>query len=174
MPGIGLNVIRAIASYAGRPVRLTREGRPSLGYGLTEARRYTIAPPGKMPLNNRLFSLVDAPELQLLPDVWPGVRSVWTGAGPVPAILHRLLIAMSWAVRLRLLPSLAFGAPLFHWAINRIRWGEHRGGMFVEIEGIDRLGRPVHTFMAYAGGRKRRALHTVDGRRGDRRQGAQG
>ncbi|MGI9411123.1 MAG: DUF4166 domain-containing protein [Hyphomicrobiaceae bacterium] len=138
--GIGLNVIRAIASYAGKPVRLTREGRPSLCYGLTEARRYTIAPPGKMPLDNRLFSLVDAPELQLLPDVWPGVRSVWTGAGPVPAILHRLLITMSWAVRLRLLPSLAFGAPLFHWAINRIRWGEHRGGMFVEIEGIDRLG----------------------------------
>ena len=136
--GIGLNVIRAIASYAGRPVGLTREGRPALSYGLTETHRYTIAPPGKMPLNNRLFSLVDAPELQLLPAVWPEVRSVWTGAGPVPAILHRLLIAMSWAVRLRLLPSLAFGAPLFHWAINRVRWGEHRGGMFVEIEGRDR------------------------------------
>ena len=138
--GLGLNVIRAIASYAGRPVKLTREGRPAQGYGLTETLRFTIAPPGELPLNNRLFSLVDAPDLQLLPLVWPEVRSVWTGAGPVPASLHRLLIAMSWAVRLRMLPTLAFGAPLFHWAINRIRWGEHRGGMFVEIEGGDGRG----------------------------------
>ena len=140
--GIGLNVIRAIASYAGKRVTLTRDGRTTYGYGLTETRRYTIAPPGKTPLNNRLFSLVDAPDLQLLPEVWPGVCTVWTGAGPVPAILHRLLIAMSWAVRLRAWPSLAFGAPLFHWAINRIRWGEHRGGMYVEINGTDRHGAP--------------------------------
>ena len=28
--GVGLNVIRAISSYAGRPVRLTREGQPAL------------------------------------------------------------------------------------------------------------------------------------------------
>ena len=141
--GIGLNVIRAIASYAGQQVTLTRDGRTTYGYGLTETRRYTIAPPGKTPLNDRLFSLVDAPDLQLLPQVWPSVRTVWTGAGPVPAILHRMLIAMSWAVRLRAWPSLSFGAPLFHWAINRVRWGEHRGGMFVEINGTDQDGKPI-------------------------------
>src|SRR6185295_2277384 len=89
--GVGLNVIRAIAGYAGKPVRLVRDGRPAVGYGLAESRRYTIAPPGRLPLRNTRFSLVDVPDLQVLPDLWPELRSVWMGAGPVPEILHRLL-----------------------------------------------------------------------------------
>jgi hypothetical protein len=64
---VGLNVIRAIASYAGKPVALRRDGRPALGYGLVDTRRYTIAPPGRQPLHPIRFSLVDVPDLQLLP-----------------------------------------------------------------------------------------------------------
>jgi saccharopine dehydrogenase-like NADP-dependent oxidoreductase len=45
--GVGLNVIRAVASYAGKPVRVRRDGRADVGYGLVETRRYTIAPPGR-------------------------------------------------------------------------------------------------------------------------------
>jgi hypothetical protein len=133
--GVGLNVIRAISSYAGKPLKLTRSGMPSVGYGLTETRRATIAPPGRLPLRSTLFSLVDVPDLLVLPHEWPRVQSVWMGAGPVPAILHRALIALATLVRLKLLPSLSFLAPLFHRAINTLRWGEHRGGMFVALEG---------------------------------------
>ncbi len=57
------------------------------------------------------------------------------GAGPVPEVLHRLLNGLSWMVRWRLLPSLTPFAKLFFHAINILRWGEHRGGMFVEITG---------------------------------------
>src|SRR5687768_17052538 len=32
--GVGLNVIRAIASYAGKPIPLVRNGKPATGYGL--------------------------------------------------------------------------------------------------------------------------------------------
>lgn len=138
--GVGLNVIRAIASYAGQPVQLIREGRQATGYALTETMRYTIAPPGRLPLRNIRFSLVDVPDLQVLPDLWPRLRSVWMGAGPVPEILHRALNALAWLVRLRLVPSLAALAPVFHRAINVVRWGEHRGGMFVEVGGTDRDG----------------------------------
>jgi hypothetical protein len=141
--GVGPNVIRAIASYAGRPVRLVRDGKADVGHGLTETRRYTIAPPGRLPLSPVLFSLVDVPDLQALPTLWPQLRSVWMGAGPVPEILHRTLIALAWLVRAKLLPSLVLFAPLFHAAINVLRWGEHRGGMFVAVEGTDRDGRPV-------------------------------
>jgi len=35
---------RAIASYAGKPVALIRDGRQATGYALIDARRYTIAP----------------------------------------------------------------------------------------------------------------------------------
>ena len=140
---VGPNVIRAIASYAGRPVRLVRDGHAAVGHGLTETRRFTIAPPGRLPLWPVLFSLVDVPDLQALPTLWPQLKSVWMGAGPVPEILHRALIALAWLVRAKLLPSLAPFAPLFHAAINVLRWGEHRGGMFVAVAGAGRDGRAV-------------------------------
>jgi hypothetical protein len=65
------------------------------------------------------------------------------GAGPVPEILHRALIALAWLVRLRLLPTLYPFAPMMFQVINVLRWGEHRGGMFVEIAGRDAERKPV-------------------------------
>jgi hypothetical protein len=133
--GVGLNVIRAIAGYAGKPVSLRRNGKLSHGNALTETMRYTIMPPGHLPLNNIRFSLVDVPDLRLLPELWPELDSIWIGAGPVPEILHRMLNGLAWLVRLRLLPSLSPFARLFHFVIGKLSRGEHRGGMFVEVRG---------------------------------------
>jgi hypothetical protein len=140
---VGANVIRAIASYAGKPVSLMRDGRKSTAHALIDSRRYTIAPPGRLPLNPVRFSLVDVPDLQVLPRLWPGLRSVWMGAGPVPDILHRALSALAWLVRLRLLPSLSSFAGLMYRTINVLSWGEHRGGMFVAVEGEGRGGERI-------------------------------
>jgi hypothetical protein len=140
---VGANVIRAIASYAGQPVTLTRDGRAATGHPFTEQRRYTIAPPGRLPLRSTLFSLVDVPDLRALAELWPAARTIWMGAGPVPEALHRALVALAWLVRWRLLPSLAPLAPLMHLATNRLRWGEHRGGMFVAVTGVDAAGAPL-------------------------------
>lgn len=139
--GVGLNVIRAIAGYAGKPVRLVRGGRPAFGNALTETLRYTIAPPGHRPLPGLRFSLVEVPDLRLLPVRWPELESVWIGAGPVPQLLHRMLNGLAWLVRWRLLPSLLPLARLFHWVIGHAEWGEHRGGMFVRVEGVDHKGQ---------------------------------
>lgn len=141
--GVGLNVVRAIAGYAGRKVALTRGGLAATGHGLMEARRYTIAPPGYTPLAPTRFTLVDVPDLRVLPREWPDLDEVWMGAGPVPEVLHRMLGLMAWTVRLRLMRSLAPFARLFHWCINTLRWGEHRGGMFVEVTGSDGTGSQV-------------------------------
>src|SRR5688572_10985301 len=141
--GVGLNVIRAIASYAGKPLSLIRHGKPATGYALTETMRYTICPPGYLPLKNTLFSLVDVPDLKVLPELWPELNSVWLGAGPVPEILHGMLIVLAWLVRLRILPSLLPFASLFHFVINILRWGEHRGGMFVSVEGTSQSGKRI-------------------------------
>jgi hypothetical protein len=140
---VGLSVVRAIASYAGRPVQLWRDGRNVLAHAWTESRRYTIAPPGRLPLGNRRFSLVDVPDLQLLPELWPGVASVWMGAAPVPKLLHRALNASAWLVRLRLLRSLAPWAPLMRRVSLIARWGERRSGMFVAVDGADSAGESV-------------------------------
>jgi hypothetical protein len=140
--GVGLNVIRAIASYSGKRLALVRGGQLSFGNAMTESLRYTISPPGKLPLRNIRFSLVDVPDLKVLPPLWPGLESLWMGAGPVPEILHRMLNGLAWLVRLRLLPSLLPFSLLIHEVSNRMRWGEHRGGMFIAITG-SRGGIPV-------------------------------
>jgi Domain of unknown function (DUF4166)/Saccharopine dehydrogenase NADP binding domain len=145
---VGENVIRAIASYAGKPLRRKRRGKFGAGYPLTEQIRYTIATPGQIPLRSTLFSLMDVPDLQALPKLWPEADDVWMGAGPRPEILHRFLIGLAWLVRLRILPALSLAAPLLHFVANHVRWGEHRGGMFVEVDGMHasgaRLSRSWH------------------------------
>jgi uncharacterized protein DUF4166/saccharopine dehydrogenase-like protein len=135
--GVGKNVIRAIASYSGKRVNLMRNGAMTQAHAITDHTRFTVAPPGVVPLRPRLFSLVDAPDLRLLPQVWPGLKEVWAGAGTEPAISHRVLIGFAWLVRLGLLPSLSFLASAMHVLSSQVRWGEHRGGMFVEVTGLD-------------------------------------
>ncbi len=141
--GVGENVIRAIAGYAGQPCILRRDGKTVTGHPFTEQMRFTVAPPGKVALRNTLFSLVDVPDLRALAVLWPEAKTIWMGAGPVPELLHRGLIALSWAVRWRLLPSLLPFARVIHFVSNHATWGEHRGGMFVEVTGVDSAGAPV-------------------------------
>ena len=141
--GVGFNVIRAIAGYAGQPVSVRCGGQSDVAFGLVETRRYTVAPPGAVPLFPRQFSLVNVPDLQLLVDEWPEVQSVWMGAAPQPAFLHYLLRRLAKAVSLRLAPSLSPIAGPIHRIANTVRWGEHRGGMFVEVTGKDACGEQI-------------------------------
>lgn len=138
--GVGLNVIKAIASYAGQPTQIKRRGRFETAYPLTEAMPFVIAVPGHAPLKSRRFSLVDVPDLKALAHLWPTAKDVWMGAAPVPSVLHCLLIGFAWCVRLRILPSLLPFASIISWVTNHIRWGEHRGGMFVQVQGTDHAG----------------------------------
>jgi hypothetical protein len=137
------NVIRAIAGYAGERIALKRDGHPAFGYPFTEQIRFTIAPPGPAPLKTTLFSLVDVPDLRVLAELWPEAKTIWFGAGPSPIILHRALIAFAWLRRFRLIPSLYPFSRLIHFAANRLVWGEHRGGMFVAVNGLTGTGEAM-------------------------------
>lgn len=140
--GIGLNVMRAVVGYAGAPVKLTRNGVTGSGVGLAESIRYTVAVPGRLPLRNIRFSLVDVPDLQVLPPEHPTITDIWMGAGPVPEVLHRILNLLAKARRLFNLPSFAPFSRLFYTVLNLMKFGEHRGGMFVHAKGISN-GRQV-------------------------------
>src|SRR5262245_52699491 len=140
---IGLNVIRATASYAGKPVALLCDGRKTTAHALIDSRHLSIAPPGRLPLYARRFSLVEVPDLELLPELWPSLHTVWMGVGTVPEIWLRGLNVLAWLVRLRLLPSLRPLAALIHNTSTRLGWGEHRGGMFVTVSGALANGAPV-------------------------------
>jgi hypothetical protein len=141
--GVGENVVRAIASYAGQRLPLRRNGAAGEAVAFTEQLRFTIAPPGRVPLHNRLFSLVDVPDLRVLAELWPEVESVWMGAAPVPESLHRALIACAHLVRWGWVRSLSPLAPLMHFMTNVVRWGEHRGGMFVAVRGRTTAGDAI-------------------------------
>lgn len=132
---VGLNVIRAIASYAGKPVDVLLDGAWTTRAGFFDSRRYRISVPGEVPLGSRRFALCEVPDLKILPREWPGVRSVWIGAGPTPAFFHRLLWLAAGLVKLGLAPSLSPIAPLMNRVVNLLRWGAHRGGMIVEVKG---------------------------------------
>lgn len=134
--GIGLNVMRAVIGYAGAPVKLRRDGKQSHGIGLAESMRFTIAVPGRLPLRNIHFSLVDVPDLQVIPLEHPAMTDIWMGAGPVPEILHRILNLLAKARAGLGLPSLKPLSRLFYVVLNLMRSGEHRGGMFVCARGI--------------------------------------
>jgi hypothetical protein len=133
--GIGLNVMRAVVGYVGAPVKLLRGGKQSTGMGLGESMRYTIAPPGRMPLKNIHFSLVEVPDLQVIPPEYHTMTDIWMGAGPVPEILHRFLNILAKARALLRLPSLTPLSPVFYFVLNLMKFGEHRGGMFVHVHG---------------------------------------
>lgn len=133
--GIGLNVMKAVIGYAGGPVKLTRNGKPFEAKGLAESLRYTVAPPGYLPLRNLHFSLVDVPDLQVLPQAYPDIQNIWMGAGPVPEILHKALNLLAKTRAALRLPSWEPFAPLFFKILNLMKFGEHRGGMFVEAIG---------------------------------------
>ncbi len=141
--GVGLNVLRAIAGYAGKPVHIIRDGHWVKSYALTDSFDYAIAPPGYLPLRSRCFSLMDVPDITLLPKLWPNLESMWMGAGPVPGIFHAAFRWLAWLVRLRLLPTLSPLASLFHFVSHTLRWGEHRGGMFVYVSGKQYNGEMI-------------------------------
>ncbi len=131
--GVGLNVIKAIASYAGKPVSVLKDGTWGKRAGFFDSRWLTINVPGEVPLNPTRFALADVPDLKILPAEWPGLQTMWVGAGPTPAFFHRLLWLAAGLVKWRVLPSLAPLAPLMNWVVNSLRWGEHRGGMIVKV-----------------------------------------
>jgi hypothetical protein len=141
--GVGLNVIRAIASYAGQTIPLKRGGRSASGSPFTESMWFAIAVPGRIPLQCKRFSLVDVPDLRALAALWPEATDVWMGAGPVPVPLHWALTGFAWLVRLHLLKNLSWLAHAMHFVTNHVRWGEHRGGMFVEVAGRSANGAAI-------------------------------
>ena len=140
---VGLNVMAAVMSYAGHPLRLLRDGQEISSVALVDSRWHTIAPPGTKPLNARLFSLVDVPDLKLLPQAWPDLKSVWLGAATSPAIQHRMFILLARLSSAGVLRSLKRLAPLLHWLRGFATWGADRGGMYVVVDGVHEGGTAV-------------------------------
>ncbi|HEV2673943.1 MAG TPA: DUF4166 domain-containing protein [Aliidongia sp.] len=135
----GLSVVAAILSYAGRPVRLFRNGRwgTAAGWGLLTRQEI----PG---VGRRLLSLCETPDLDILPARFAVRQRAIFRAGLELPILHLGLVAASLLVRARLVPSLVPFAGLFRALADLfILFGSDRGGMIVAVVGLDAGGAPV-------------------------------
>ena len=135
----GLSVVRAILSQAGQPARVLIGGewvtRP--GWGMTIRR----ALPG---LGWRVLSLVETPDLDLMPARFRVRDTVVFRAGMELAFLHWGLWAASLLVRIGLLRSLTpLARPFRALAVLVERFGSDRGGMLVEATGLDVDGHPA-------------------------------
>lgn len=84
---------------------------------------------------------MDAPDLKLLPARFAGLQSTFTGVGTEPQLLQRMLSLAARLVRLRLLPSLQPFARLLQRASHAFAIGDHRGGMYVRVGGVDHAGQ---------------------------------
>lgn len=141
--GLGLSVVQAIAGYAGKPLVVQRNNELHDTHALTETRRHTIAPPGHLPLRPMTFSLLDVPDLQLLATLDPPARNVWFGVATTPAIYHAVLRLFARIVKAGVIPSIKPLARTMHYFMNNLSWGEHRGGMFMEVRGTDSEQREI-------------------------------
>jgi hypothetical protein len=138
---LGLSVMRAVLSYAGKPVKIWRHGRWEFapGWGLMKWLRV----PG---LARRFVSLVETPDLDIVPVRFAGVRSVLFRAGVELWVLHLGLWLLSLPVRLGIKHFLEPLAELLHGASGWFRrFGSDRGAMTVEAIGLDGTGQNVRT-----------------------------
>jgi hypothetical protein len=140
---IGLNIFEAITSYAGKAISVRRDGQNASATAICDTQSFSISAPGALPLARRTFSLVDLPDLELAGDLAPAAANTWFGAAPAPAVYHGCLRVLARLVKLGLVRSLSPLAPLMHWVFTRYRFGEHRGGLFVEVSGTGKNGMPA-------------------------------
>jgi hypothetical protein len=135
----GLSVMRAILSYAGRPVRLLEDGawRSRPGWSLLHRKLM----PG---LGARWLSLCETPDLDIVPQRFPAVRTVRFFGGLELGLLHLGFSACCLPVRAGLIRSLLPAAGWFLKIANLLQnLGTDRGGMLVEVTGIDADGQNV-------------------------------
>jgi len=67
----------------------------------------------------------------VLPESFPALTDIWTGAGTRPVWLLRLLVLMSKAVAKGWLPKLTGFAGFFHRTRALLNFGKHRGGFIL-------------------------------------------
>jgi len=136
----GLSVMRAILSYAGRPVRVFAGGEWTELTGWGRPIRRDL--PG---LGKRWLSLCETPDLDLVPIRFEPRETAMFRAGLELPVMHLGLCIAALPVRMRLLPSLLPFARPFRWLAERLKGlGSDRGGMMVEVSGLDAGGKPCH------------------------------
>jgi saccharopine dehydrogenase-like NADP-dependent oxidoreductase len=128
----GVATMRGVFSYGGKPIRSWQDGAWSDAYGWLNLTRHRFPEPA----GKRWLGSCDIPDLELLPQRYPTVRTVSFQAGFASDLGHLVVWGLACLVKAGILRDMStFASPL-----NRLsRWMEpvvsDKGGMFVTLEG---------------------------------------
>ena len=140
----GSSLVQAVIGQAGRPLPVLRAGRWTTVPGWGQMHRRRIRIDRDRSLGKRWLSACDAPDLVLLPQRYPTLKTVEFYAGLELSLLHVGLWLLSWPVRQGWLKSLLPLHRPLHWIADRLYGlGSDRGGMMVDVDGVNADGRPM-------------------------------
>jgi hypothetical protein len=137
LPGIA--TLSAVMGYCGKSFRVWENGAWADAYGWLDRRTFGFP----KPVGPRLLGRCDVPDLTLLPQRYPGVRTVSFHAGFASETGHKLVEWLARQVRSgRVKSAVPWAGALFRVG----RWLEpllpDRGAMFVRMHGPDDDDRP--------------------------------
>ncbi len=134
----GKATIASILGQVGKPFALRLDGRVATEHGWQGLARHDFPKIG-----SRLLCDVEVPDLDLLPEHYPQLRTARFKAGLEVGLFHIGLWGLSWLVRAGLVTSLApLAGPLLHAKEKLHRLGTDCGGMFVTLSGRSLDGNP--------------------------------
>jgi saccharopine dehydrogenase-like NADP-dependent oxidoreductase len=134
----GPATLQAVLGYCGKPFKVLENGAWVDAHGWLDRRTFAFP----KPLGPRLLGRCDVPDLTLLPQRHPTVKTMSFHAGFASDTSHKCVEWLAAQVRRgRLKSALPFARPLYRLG----RWLEpvlsDRGGMFVRMTGPDDDGR---------------------------------
>ena len=144
----GLATVQSILGGLGKAFEALCNGKAVRAHGWQGVRKVTM--PG---LGARWAGNCNVPDLDLLPQRYPGLKTVQMLAGLEVGAFHLGLWLLSWPARAGVLRQPERLAAPLRALKHRLRFlGSDRGGMTVTLEGRDPLGRPGRcTFHLVAG-----------------------
>jgi hypothetical protein len=135
----GLATVRAVLGYAGRPFKTLVSGQMREIHGWQDVRWRKFRDLGWRALSN-----CDVPDLALFPKYMPGVKTVRFRGGLELPILHFGLWALTWLVRLGIVPNLRAAAPALAGLARLFDiFGTDDSGFYMEMTGRTPGGLPL-------------------------------
>jgi hypothetical protein len=136
----GIATVRAILGYCGKPIRVWEGGAWKVAHGWLDTQVHEFP----KAVGARRLGVCDVPDLDLLPQRYPGVKTVSFRAGFASHTAHQVVERLArWVREKRIASAQPFARPLTMLG----RWlrplFSDRGAMFITLEGLDTDGDPL-------------------------------
>jgi hypothetical protein len=128
----GLATARSVLGYVGRAVPIWRGAAMDSARGWGDTKRHQYPPP----VGWRNLSLIDVPDMSLIPPRYPALRQLAVRAGHEVPLVHHALRLLGVLVRIGLIRDLASHAQIMlRMAAWFDRFGADNGAMHVRLRG---------------------------------------